>query len=328
MPGSSGPDPLATIRERAPDYRVFGELGRTSDDDVWYLARKEGEDPLVAIRLSRKGVDEWGDPRYEISVATELGSDVPTDQGNCLACGAQLRSFARFCTRCGADQSGGMREGTSDEERKVLLAEVRAAAAEVYDVLGEMPQAERGGTVYFALERDSGELVRLRLREGNEGMELQETAVAMHLDQLVTATRIRSGALRRPSVRMPPPLGVTAPPSAPEPPAPEPPAPEPAAPEWPAPEPAAPPPALVSPPSPAPPAPRPSAVRPALPDPSPAWPSGRPAPPLFSPTGEHVSPRVGPRQAPRSSDRERQLIWTVVILAAIVLVETTLLLVR
>ncbi len=321
MPGSSGPDPLATIRERAPDHRVFGELGRTSDDDVWYLARKEGEDPLVALRLSRAGVDEWGDPRYELAVANELGSDVPTDQGNCVACGAPLRSFARFCTRCGADQSKGMREGGSDDERKVLLAEVRAAAAEVYDVLGEMPQADGGGTVYFALERQSGELVRLRLREGNEGMELHETAVAMHLDQLVTATRIRSGAFPRPSVRISPPLGVTAPPpTAPEPAAPEP-GPLP-------PEAAAPPPEPVSPPSPVQPAPRPSAPRPVLPDPGPARPSGRPAPPLFAPTNEHVSPRVASRQAPRASDRERQLLWAVVVLAAIVLIETTLLLVR
>ena len=307
MSDPRGPDPLATVREHAPGFAVFGELGRVDDDDVWFLARQQGEEPLVALRLSRKGVDEWGDPRYQVDVARELGSDVPSDQGTCVACEAPLRSFARFCTRCGADQSKGLRTGVTTDERRVLLAEVRAAAESVYEVLGEMPQSEGGGTVYFALERESGELVRLRLREGNEGMELHETAVAMQLDGLVTATPIRSA----PRLRIAPePLGVTHDP--------------------------VPPPAPAAAPAPAP-DPRPSggSIRirpsPAVPEPVEPAPASPPAPASVAPPPAPPRPAPSPARrpeprAPAPSDRERKLLYAVVALAIVVVVETTLLL--
>jgi hypothetical protein len=191
MSGASGPDPLEVIREIAGEYEVFGELGRKSSDDVWFLARKAGDQALVALRLLQRGVDEWGDPIHEFKVARELGSEVSAGQSHCGACGAPLRTFARFCGICGADQTRGLRSGGSAAERQALLEQVRAVAADLYEVLGEMPQAEGGGMVYFALHRRTRQLVRLRLRDGPEGMELGETEVGMALTSSVTVTPIR-----------------------------------------------------------------------------------------------------------------------------------------
>jgi hypothetical protein len=191
MTGASGTDPLDLIREIAREYEVFGELGRRSDEDVWFLARKEGDQALVALRLLRRGVDEWGDPIHECKVARELGSEVSAGQGSCSECGAPLRTFARFCGICGADQTKGLQTGGSPDERRALLDQVRAVASDLYEVLGEMPQAEGGGVVYFALQRGNRQLVRLRLREGAAGMDLGETEVGMALNSSVTVTPIR-----------------------------------------------------------------------------------------------------------------------------------------
>lgn len=241
MANSTGPDLLEVVRKVAREYQVFGELGRKSDADVWFLARKGTDEGLVALRLLARGTDQWGDPKYEVEMAKEVGAAVAAGQTACDACGASLRTFARFCGHCGADQAKGVKGGTpSVADRKLLLAEVREAASELYDVLGEMPWAGGEGVVYFALNRANGELVRLRLREADAGMELGETRVGGSSVGAVTVTTMNPVPARSSasSVPLPAPLGVTAPSFT-----------EPAPPRSPPPS-ALPPPALVRPPVP------------------------------------------------------------------------------
>ena len=68
---------------------------------------------------------------------------------------------------------------------------VRVAAAPGYEVLGEMPWDQGAGTVYFAIERTNGRLVRLRLKEDeHEGLVLTETTgrgIAPFADRLSAA---------------------------------------------------------------------------------------------------------------------------------------------
>ena len=234
MTSPPGSNALELIRARARDYQVFGELGRKSDDEIWFLARREGEPALVALRLYRRTVDEWGDPVFDFDVVREVGSDVSVAQAHCIACGAQLRSFSRYCGICGADQTKGLRAGQSLKERAARLEEVRVAAEEYYEVLGEMPRAEGGGVVYFALQRSNGALVQLRLREADGELELGETRVGVQMDVSLTAVPV----IPRTSTRAPraTPLGVTdpalggppRPAPLPEPPPPPPPEPAPA----------------------------------------------------------------------------------------------------
>lgn len=102
----------------------------------------------------------------------------------CPRCGAALRAWARFCGKCGADVSSAAAVPADPAGRAELLEQVREAAGEVYRVLGEMPWAGGGGLVYFALEKESGRLVRLRLQASTEGMALGETRMAVPLERL------------------------------------------------------------------------------------------------------------------------------------------------
>lgn len=180
------PDPLLEqVRETAEGFEVFGELGRHSDADIWYLAREEGTEVLVALRLSRKEArPDAPAPEYNLEVARELSGQVALGLGDCPRCGAALRAWARFCGKCGADVSGAAAMPADPEARADLLEQVREAAGEVYRVLGEMPWAGGGGLVYFALEKESGRLVRLRLQASTEGMALAETRMVVPLDRL------------------------------------------------------------------------------------------------------------------------------------------------
>ncbi len=241
MNNAPGPDLLDVIRKVAAEYEVFGELGRKSDTDVWFLARQDRDAPLVALRLLPRGTDQWGDPRYDVEMAKEIGASVAAGQTACDACGAPLRTFARFCGHCGADQAKGVRGGVpSVADRKLLLAEVREAASALYDVLGEMPWAGGDGVVYFALTRSTGALVRLRLRDAEAGMELGETRVGLSSTGAVTVTPMSSMPARpsASSVPFPPPVAKAPNPvvaAAPQPPAPPPSAPPPPPPPPPAP---------------------------------------------------------------------------------------------
>ena len=184
-------DLLGTVRDAAtPHYHVYGELGRESVDDIWYLGKEHASEKLVALRLHRIGTLPDGGPDYDLEIAHELDGSVAVGQAQCHHCGAELRRWARFCTQCGGDLSTSTENPSSPGARAALLAEVKSAAAGVYDVLGEMPWAGGVGTVYFAVEKASGRLVRLRLMQQGEGFELGETRVAMPFAEQLTASYV------------------------------------------------------------------------------------------------------------------------------------------
>jgi len=196
---------LQLVRDvAAGDYEVFGELGRESDADIWYLARDRQTRKLVALRLKREGIGADQKPEYSLDVARELDKSVSIGAGECRYCGANLRRWARFCTQCGADLTDGGKTPTSPQAREQILLEVRAAAAEYYDVLGEMPWADGAGTVYFAIEKSSGRLVRLRLRQDAEGSSLGETRVMMELEERVQASYVTNVGSAPAQVSVPP----------------------------------------------------------------------------------------------------------------------------
>lgn len=170
-------DLLQTVRAAADEfYEVYGELGRESASDIWYLARDRATKTLVALRLRLTGTDSTGKPDYELDVEKELSSTVAVGFGDCPSCSSPIRRWAKFCTQCGKNLGLGTKVPTSPGERAALAEEVRLAAAAEYDVLGEMPWDNGAGIVYFAIQKSNGRLVRLRLKEDEaEGLVLKET---------------------------------------------------------------------------------------------------------------------------------------------------------
>ena len=147
----------------ASEYEVFGEIGRSPDGTVAYLARDRHDAKLVALRLSR-GPHPGNE--YLLEVAKQLDASVPAPAGACPRCGAPLRSWGRFCTQCGFDHWSGSPRGAgggqSDEE---LLAAVKQATAGKFEILGQMSRAQGGGVVYFAREIATGKVEALRLQQ-------------------------------------------------------------------------------------------------------------------------------------------------------------------
>ena len=162
--GAPGDDLLDAVRETAAsEYEVFGEIGRSPDGTVAYLARDRHDGKLVALRLSRS---PQPGSEYLLEVAKQLDASVPAPAGACPRCGAPLRSWGRFCTQCGFDHWSGSPRGAgggqSDEE---LLAAVKQATAGKFEILGQMSRAQGGGVVYFAREIATGKVEALRLQQ-------------------------------------------------------------------------------------------------------------------------------------------------------------------
>ncbi len=210
-------DFLAAVREAADGYEVYGELGRESETDIWFLARDLETKKLVALRLQAPADPgtAGGKPEYDLDVARELDASVSVGMGECPNCSTKLRRWARFCTWCGADLSDSKAMPSSPGQRDALLKQVQEAASEYYEVLGEMPWAGGGGNVYFALERQSRRLVRLRLKQGDDGASLGETRVLMDFkDRQVTAEYmtqvVASSKPSMPAMTPPPPAAKPA----------------------------------------------------------------------------------------------------------------------
>lgn len=187
---------LALVRQVAAEYyHVFGELGREGDEDIWYLARAHGSPSLVALKLHRGDPGADGKPAYDLEVAEELDGQVSVGSEACPGCGTALRRWARFCTHCGVDltEAAGGDGAASTPARQALLEQVRRAGAGVYEVIGEMAWAGGAGHVYFALEKATERLVRLRLRtEDGGGGELVETGRVLPGAGRVAATYVTS----------------------------------------------------------------------------------------------------------------------------------------
>ncbi len=157
-PEEPGAELLDAVRETATsEYEVYGEIGRSPDGAVAYLARDRHDKKLVALRLTRGPGHE-----YLLEVAKQLDGSVPAPAGACPRCSAPLRSWGRFCTQCGFDHWTGSPGEQSAEE---LLAAVKQATAGKFDILGQMSRAQGGGVVYFAREIATGKVEALRLRQ-------------------------------------------------------------------------------------------------------------------------------------------------------------------
>ena len=161
QPTAARDELLDAVRETAAsEYEVFGEISRSPDGTVAYLARDRHDGKLVALRLSRSRPGN----EYLLEVAKQLDASVPAPAGNCPRCGAPLRSWGRFCTQCGFDQWTGTPTGAGQSAEE-LLAAVKQATAGKFEILGQMSRAQGGGVVYFAREIATGKVEALRLRQ-------------------------------------------------------------------------------------------------------------------------------------------------------------------
>ena len=190
--GSPRDEYLEAVQAAADgDYTVFGEMGRSQDGGVVYLARDLADRRLVALRLAP---DPMGGDEFLLDVVKHLEPSLPALESSCPGCHEPIRKWGRFCTCCGTDLSGVEFAGTPDAE---LMAAVQDASGGDYEVLGEMRHVDGGGLVYFAREKGTRTLIALRLlREGT-----QEYSVG-----LTTALKALSDSVDRPGYRPPTPV--------------------------------------------------------------------------------------------------------------------------
>jgi hypothetical protein len=159
---------LESVREAAGnDFEVFGEMGRTRDGTIAYLARDLAEQKLVALRLTHGPA---ASNEYFVEVAKELDASVPAPESTCPRCAASLRSWGRFCTQCGIDLWTDPRAGQPRSKEELLHA-VQEATRGKFEILGEMSKAGGGGVVYFARHLATGKVEALRLRKEEQGEE-------------------------------------------------------------------------------------------------------------------------------------------------------------
>src|SRR5437773_7506745 len=85
---------LESVREAAgSDFEVFGEIGRSPDRTIAYLARDLADQKLVALRLTHSPTTG---NEYVLEVARYLDASVPAPTGGCPRCGAPPRPWGRF----------------------------------------------------------------------------------------------------------------------------------------------------------------------------------------------------------------------------------------
>jgi hypothetical protein len=161
-------------RATAGEFEILGELGRRTDGGIAYLARDLVEPRLVALRLEQS---PGGRHNYVLDVLKELDATLPSIGKGCPRCSAPPRGWGRYCPACGFDLSG-LSETRGRVADTKLQSVVKAAAGDDYQILGEMPQAEGGGAVFFARERGRRTIVGLRVRKGrSRGYALERTAI-------------------------------------------------------------------------------------------------------------------------------------------------------
>ncbi len=206
-------DPIfQAVREAASaDYDVLGEIGRSADGTIAYLARERATSSLVALKLQR---DPGSPDEFTLDVVRQLDASMPAEN-RCTNCGRTLEGWARFCTGCGADLSGAAAPPANRAERVQLLAAVQEAVIGQYEVLGEMERKEGGGVVYFAQEIATGRIVALRLQKDAAG---GEDSYALGLTTAMKPFAASLG-VKAPATQV---LSATTPPPPPPPPAPPP----------------------------------------------------------------------------------------------------------
>jgi hypothetical protein len=156
----------ALARALAHEYEIVTRLGLGSGGAPVYLARELITDTLVALRLPPL-VSDKESREFGLEVVRQIDATLPEIETRCSNCGAVLRQWARFCSRCGRDISG-IAPGAQGQTREELRRLARDAAAGKYEVIGEMTRVEGGGMVYFGRELATGQVVGLQLEAGPE----------------------------------------------------------------------------------------------------------------------------------------------------------------
>ena len=157
----------ALSRALVGEYDILTRLGFGRGDAPVYLARELVTDTLVGLRLPPLSFGS-DSQEYGLEVVRQLDSSLPDIETRCSHCGATLRQWSRFCSKCGRDISGIAPSATGAQTRETLRALASQAAADKYDVIGEMSRAEGGGLVYFARELSTGKVVGLQIEPGPE----------------------------------------------------------------------------------------------------------------------------------------------------------------
>jgi hypothetical protein len=171
---------LRSVKELATGrFELLGPLGGDRQQGFAFLARSFASGKLVVLKRDpRLG----GHEPDALQVIERLDSSVPPPAGACPVCQAPFSSWDPSCSECGADVAGSLGAPGQGYSREELLEAVRQAA-EGYEVLGDMPRAAGGTSVFFAREPKGGSLVALRLDQ-------QETAPGKRSGFTVAATRM------------------------------------------------------------------------------------------------------------------------------------------
>jgi hypothetical protein len=156
----------ALTRALVGEYEILTRLGFGRGDAPVYLARELTTDTLVGLRLPPLSFGS-DSQEYGLEIVRQLDSSLPDIETRCSHCSATLRQWSRFCSRCGRDISG-IAPSATGQTRETLRSLARDAAAEKYEVLGEMSRDEGGGLVYFARELATGTIVGLQIEPGPE----------------------------------------------------------------------------------------------------------------------------------------------------------------
>ncbi len=152
---------LLTARRLAGGaFDILGELGRSGEERVAYLAREAPTGELVALTL--EGVEtaarQGGEPSLRVRRA--LDASIPAAESRCQACGAGVDTWVRHCPTCGHDLSGGPPPVTDKNTGRMLA---QTAGRGRFDLYGDMSRSEGGSPVYFGRDQSTDELVALRL---------------------------------------------------------------------------------------------------------------------------------------------------------------------
>jgi eukaryotic-like serine/threonine-protein kinase len=178
--GSTPPERNAELDRSAAEiarlaagrFEILGPLGRDAQDAYAFLARPAGH-PEQLVVLKSVAHDPFVPPALD--VLDRLDASVPPPAGSCPVCQTPLKGWESGCPECGTDLAGA--PVSSPEHLEQLRRTVRAAA-DGYEVLGDIPRADGGGPVFFARELPAGQIVALRLDQAQSPGERPHYTVA------------------------------------------------------------------------------------------------------------------------------------------------------
>src|SRR5581483_5471301 len=176
-------------------YNLLAEFGRV-DGQAVYLARERA---TGQVAIARRPSD---DPSAPLTISHVLDATVPADGAVCSYCMDDLRTWGQFCPNCGREVFGAQAKSADGPSQERLLDAVRGAAEGRFDVLGSIPRAEGGDTVYFAVDLNTADVVALLLNR--EGIEADGT-LAYSLELVLTLSPVSAAPLVAAAPPPPPP---------------------------------------------------------------------------------------------------------------------------